>query len=73
MLRFVIFFAKGWFVMQKIFYIAENSGKTSDGIGAPGFDRFQRVSQLNELLGLGWSIKELKNEQDGTYFILEKV
>ncbi len=56
--------------MQKKFYITKSTG---DGEGsAPEMDRFKRVEHLNELLKLGWSIKELHDEDDGTYFILEK-
>jgi hypothetical protein len=59
--------------MQKKFYIAEKSGSDVGDLNAPSLDRFQRVDQLNRLLDLGWSIKELKNEQSGTYFVLEKL
>lgn len=56
--------------MQKIFYITKCSTETQTA--APEIDRFKRVEHLNELLDLGWRIKELKTEDTGTYFVLEK-
>jgi hypothetical protein len=56
--------------MQKKFYITKCSEKAE--ASPPEIDRFKRVEHLNELLDLGWRIKELKTENCDTYFILEK-
>ena len=61
---------KGERTMEKIFYISKNGGDEKGS--APEMDRFRRVEHLNELLSLGWKIKELRTEDCGTYFILEK-
>jgi predicted GNAT superfamily acetyltransferase len=59
--------------VKKVFYISENSetGK-SGGVSAPSLDRFQRVEKLNEMLSRGWQIKEFKNSDENSYFVLEK-
>lgn len=60
--------------MQKIFYVS----KSADGYGdrenmpLPDMDRFQRVEKLNRLLETGWSIKDFKTDNDGSFFVLEK-
>lgn len=56
--------------MEKKFYITKSSGNAEGS--APEMDRFKRVEHLNELLGLGWRIKELCSENSDTYFVLEK-
>ena len=56
--------------MQKKFYITKCSDKHESA--PPVTDRFKQVEHLNELLDLGWRIKELKVENCDTYFILEK-
>lgn len=53
--------------MQKIFYVS----KSSDA-NAPDMDKFRRVEKLNNLISLGWEIKEMKVENEDTYFVLEK-
>lgn len=57
--------------MQKIFYVSRNEDKAHDG-KAPDMDRFQRVEKLNSLIAAGWAIKEMKNENNSTFFVLEK-
>ena len=64
------YFTERGYDMQKIFYITKCSEKSE--ASPPEFDRFKRVEHLNELLDLGWRIKELKTENCDTYFILEK-
>ena len=54
--------------MQKIFYVSDSAGKNS----APDMDRFQRIEKLNGLLAAGWAIKEMRTENDSTFFVLEK-
>ena len=56
--------------MQKKFYITKCSEQHESA--PPVTDRFKQVEHLNELLDLGWRIKELKVENCDTYFILEK-
>ena len=34
--------------------------------------RFQRVEKLNSLIAAGWAIKEMKSENNSTFFVLEK-
>ena len=59
--------------MQKVFFISTSSDKNDrEGVNAPHLDRFQRVEQLNEMLSLGWRIKEFKNTPENSYFVLEK-
>lgn len=60
--------------MQKVFFISRNSDKYENrsDVNAPNLDRFQRVEQLNEMLGLGWCIKDFKTSQGDSYFLLEK-
>lgn len=60
--------------MQKVFFISRNSDKYENrsDVNAPSLDRFQRVEQLNEMLALGWSIKDFKTSQGDSYFLLEK-
>lgn len=57
--------------MQKIFYVSRNEDKAHDG-KAPDMDRFQRVEKLNSLIAAGWAIKEMKSENNSTFFVLEK-
>lgn len=57
--------------MQKIFYVSRNEDKAHEG-KAPDMDRFQRVEKLNGLLAAGWAIKEMKTENNSTFFVLEK-
>ena len=52
--------------MQKIFYVSRNEDKAHD------MDRFQRVEKLNSLIAAGWAIKEMKSENNSTFFVLEK-
>ena len=47
--------------MQKKFYITKCSDKHESA--PPVIDRFKQVEHLNELLDLGWRIKELKTEK----------
>jgi hypothetical protein len=56
--------------MLKKFYITKCSEKET--AFPPETDRFKQVEHLNELLDLGWRIKELVTENCDTYFILEK-
>ena len=56
--------------MQKKFYITKCSEQHESA--PPVTDRFKQVEHLNELLDLGWRIKELITENCDTYFILEK-
>lgn len=56
--------------MQKVFYVSRNNGCADNC--TPDMDRFQRIEKLNDLLALGWSIKEMKNEGESTYFVLHK-
>lgn len=60
--------------MQKIFYVSRQTEDTADGqtSHAPDMDRFQRIDKLNELIARGWSIKEFKEEEESSYFVLEK-
>ena len=48
-----------------------NEDKAHDG-KAPDMDRFQRVEKLNSLIAAGWAIKEMKSENNSTFFVLEK-
>lgn len=57
--------------MQKIFYVSRNEDKAHYG-KVPDMDRFQRVEKLNSLIAAGWAIKEMKNENNSTFFVLEK-
>ena len=41
------------------------------GVGC-AVDRFQRVEKLNSLIAAGWAIKEMKSENNSTFFVLEK-
>lgn len=58
--------------MQKLFYVTKNQQRNSDNVCTPDMDRFARVEKLNNLLSLGWSIKEFIKEKNEEYFILEK-
>ena len=58
--------------MLKKFYITKTSGEMAEGVNAPSLDRFQRMEQLNQMLHLGWKIKEFKNDGSDTYFLLER-
>lgn len=58
--------------MLKKFYITKASGDNVGGVTAPGLDKFQRMEQLNDMLHLGWVIKEFKNDGSESYFLLEK-
>ena len=58
--------------MQKLFYVAKNQELNSDSVCTPDMDRFARIDKLNNLLSLGWCIKEFKKENNEEYFILEK-
>ena len=54
--------------MLKKFYIT----KAADGVNAPGLDKYQRMEQLNDMLHLGWVIKEFKDSGSESYFLLER-
>lgn len=54
--------------MTKRFYVT----KAPSG-SAPGFDRFSRIEQLNDLLAQGWRIKEFVSDKDEAFFIIDKV
>ena len=58
--------------MLKKFYITKSSGDQAEGVNAPSLDKFQRMEQLNDMLHLGWEIKEFKNDGSDSYFLLEK-
>lgn len=58
--------------MLKKFYITKNAGGQAEGVAAPGLDKYQRMEQLNDMLRLGWVIKEFKQTAEDSYFLLEK-
>ena len=58
--------------MLKKFYITKSAGDKSEGVNAPSLDRFQRMEQLNNMLHLGWTIKEFKDNGNESYFLLER-
>ena len=58
--------------MQKLFYVSKSSSGNSGNVCSPDMDRFARIDKLNNLISLGWNIKEFRKENNEEYFILEK-
>ena len=58
--------------MLKKFSITRNAGGQAEGVTAPGLDKYQRMEQLNDMLRLGWVIKEFRQADGDSYFLLEK-
>ncbi|MBR1663594.1 MAG: hypothetical protein IJ696_04615 [Ruminococcus sp.] len=58
--------------MLKKFYITRTTGDQAEGVNVPGLDKYQRVEQLNNMLRLGWVIKDYKESESESYFLLER-
>lgn len=56
--------------MQKKYYVSKTPAVGD--MAAPEMDRFSRIEKLNAMLEVGWVIKGLLNDEQGTYFLLEK-
>lgn len=63
---------KGVVLMLKKFYITRTSSDAAEGINAPSLDKYQRMEQLNDMLSLGWVIKDFKDTEGESYFLLER-
>lgn len=56
--------------MHKKYYISKNLANVDTAV--PEMDRFARIEKLNAMLKVGWVIKGVQNDEEGTYFLLEK-
>ena len=54
--------------MIKKFYVS----KKTEGYDAPEMDKFQQIEKLNLLLSSGWIIKGFQQNENESWFVLEK-